>query len=129
MKFEQKRNEMNYHYKIIETAAGSRYVLHDGDDPIGAPLTEVAVCFDKENGILHKHGNHEMVSHWYQNSRKKLIEGGAGFMADDLMVICGPIELEELNRMLTTSGYCKRYMEKLNTGDHEVVGDQDLPKP
>lgn len=120
---------MNYHYKIIETAAGSRYVLHDGVDPIGEPLAEVAVCFDKENGVLHKHGNHEMVSRWFQNSRKKLIEGGAGFMADDLMVICGPIELEELNRMISTSGYCKRYLEKMKVQGAEATEDQDFPKP
>lgn len=104
---------MDYHYKLIETAMGPRYVLHDGEEVIGEPLVEVAVCFDKESGVMHKHGKPEYVSNWYNKSRQKLMGAGFPGMAAELTVVSGPIPVEELNKMISTSGYCGRYFARL----------------
>lgn len=106
----------NYEYKIIETMAGSRYVLHCDDKPIGPPLVEVGICFDKELGVLHKHGSPESVQGWRDKTAEKLRDTGTvgEEMVRDLVVLSGPIPLEELNKMLAISGYCTIFVIKTN---------------
>lgn len=104
---------VDYAYRIVETVEGPRYVLHDGEEPIGAPLEEVSVCFDKESGVLHKHGALDSVTAWFNKSRQKLSDAGFQDMANELTVVTGPIPLEELNRMISTSGYCGRYFKRM----------------
>lgn len=106
----------NYEYKIIETMAGSRYVLHCDDKPIGPPLVEVAICFDKELGVLHKHGAQESVQRWRDKTAEKLKTSGTvgEEMARDLVVLTGPIPVQELNKMLAISGYCQVFVKKTN---------------
>ena len=39
-------------------------------------LNEVSLAFDLENGVLHKHGDPQMVSNLTEKAKKKLTDGG-----------------------------------------------------
>lgn len=92
---------MNFTYELN----CGQYVLHRDGQPIGPLLDEVALAISKEDGILHKHGPHDLVLKWHQNTSDKLRRGGFSELADDLIVICGRFPLEALNRCISTSGY------------------------
>lgn len=104
---------MSYEYKLN----CGQYVLHDGEDPIGPCLDEVAIAFDKESGTLHKHGNPEWVAKWHQETQAKFRQAGFDDMADALIVITGRFDLEDLNRCLSTSGYVARLYQRLLAGE------------
>lgn len=74
---------------------------------------EVAICFDKESGTLHKHGIPANVEQWYVNARKKFIDGGFPEMAEDLIMIQGAFPVEELNKCLSTTGYISKFWKDL----------------
>ena len=96
------------------TIGDERIILHRDDQPIGPPLQTVAVCFDRDGGVLHKHGKPEAVRQWYEQTRRKFIDAGHADMVEDLVVIEAAFPVEELNKMLHISGYvgvyCKRLM-------------------
>ncbi|GBG14586.1 uncharacterized protein NMK_2185 [Novimethylophilus kurashikiensis] len=94
-----------------------QYVLHEGDDPIGAVMDEVSICFDKESGTLHKHGRPELVQDWHAKAQAKYREAGFDEMADELIVITGRFALEDLNRCLSTSGYVGVFYNRLLKGE------------
>lgn len=98
------------------------YYLYNTDRPINS-LTkereiilmcdEVAICFDKEAGVLHKHGIPEHVYNWHITSCDKFNKAGFPEMAQDLVVIQGAFPVEELNKCLSTSGYITTFWKKL----------------
>lgn len=97
-----------------------QYVLHNTEGkPIGAPLDEVALVFDKECGVLHKHGPASSVQAWVQTVRQKTesVRGVDGFdLYSDLVVIQGRFPVDMLNRCLDTSGYVLKLYEQLQAG-------------
>lgn len=110
MALHSQNNQPNYRLNC------GQYVLYKGDAPVQAPMDEVALAFDSEAGVLHKHGKPDQVSAWAASARKSL--GDAAEAAGDeearrairalasaLVVIQGRFPLEELNRCLSTSGY------------------------
>lgn len=105
---------MTFEYKIIETMEGPRYVLHEGDKPIRAPLAEVAICFDIAEGVLHKHGDPELVSKWYNETYAKLKASGLEDWANNLMMFKGPLDINELNKMLNTTGYISAFFKEIH---------------
>lgn len=102
-----------------ELQYGSYYLYDNSVNPITKERNiklmcdEVAICFDKESGTLHKHGIPEYVSKWYFESRKKFIDAGFQDMADDLIMIQGAFPVEELNKCLSTTGYISKFWKKL----------------
>ena len=115
--------EDEYNYK---TNCG-QYVLHKGDKPIGPLLDEVSIAFDKESGTLHKHGSREMVERWADNAKSKFRESGFGEMADDIVVITGAFDLNDINRCITTSGYIGVLFARLQK-EHATLVDQEVQK-
>lgn len=109
---------MDYHYKMN----CGQYVLHDGADPIGPVMDEVALAFDCESGTLHKHGSVAMVSKWHETAQAKFRAGGFADMADQLLMIAGRFPLEDLNRCLSTSGFVARLYERLRRGEVQALG-------
>lgn len=104
---------MSYHYK---TNCG-QYVLHDGDTPIGRVLDEVSLALDCETGTLHKHGAPDMVAKWHHEAQAKFRAAGFPDMAEQLVVITGRFELDDLNRCLSTTGFVGRLYERLLQGE------------
>lgn len=113
---------MDYHYRMN----CGQYVLHDGEDPIGPVMDEVAIAFDLESGTLHKHGSPEMVRAWCKKSSDKLIQAGFPEMAGDLVVIAGRFPVEELNKCLSITGYVRRMYDRASSG--EISSQPLLPE-
>jgi hypothetical protein len=109
---------MNYQYEIN---FGS-YYLYDMDavpnlitkeKNIILMCDEVALCFDKDVWVLHKHGKPENVEKWYNNARDKLIKSGADDMANSLIIIKGAFPAEEINKCISNTGYIEIFYKKL----------------
>lgn len=115
---------MDYCYKLN----AGQYVLHDGDRPIGRVLDEVAIALDRASGALHKHGDPLMVSKWLADTQGKLRQGGCHDMAEDLVMISGRFELEDINRCLSITGYAGRLYSRLIGGGLESL-NQPGPRP
>lgn len=99
-----------------------QYVLHNGEAPIGPVMDEVAIGFDKESGTLHKHGSLATVEKWLKNAQAKFRAAGFDDMANELTMVSGRFELDDLNRCLSTTGYIGRLYEKLQRGEVRALG-------
>lgn len=78
---------------------------------------EVAVCFDSEDGTLHKHGKAEMVQAWADETRRKFTEMGFDEMARALTVISFPVTPEtvaELNACSEITGRALKLADNLS---------------
>ncbi len=88
----------------VYTKEESGYVLTLGERRIEVG-PEVALCFDKADSVLLKHGAPALVQPYYEESRKRLIAVGFSSMAEDLVCIVGAFDLEELNKAVSICDY------------------------
>lgn len=100
---------MTYCYQMID----DQYVWCAEGIPSRPPLAEVALAFDRECGTVHKHGDPELVHAWHRTAQRQFRIGGFDALADDLVVISGRFDLEELNRCITVSGYAATFYAQL----------------
>jgi hypothetical protein len=105
-----------------------QYVLTIDGVPQTAPADTIAIGFDKEDGTLHKHGTPHMVSQWSVTTTGKLGTVGLHELADNLVVVDGRFPLEEVNKCLSISGYCKVFFEKLQRGEIEGLSYEPEPQ-
>lgn len=98
------------------------YVLYDMSEPpscltgrreIHLQCDEPALAFDSESGTLHKHGDVAQVTAWTERARAKFRDAGFPEMADGLVVLSGKLPLEDLNKCLSHTGYCKVLLERM----------------
>jgi hypothetical protein len=76
---------------------------------------EVAIAFSKEedgNCILHKHGSPNMVQSWIDMTRQVYKENGFDDIAMSLYMIIGKFPVEDINRILDTTGWIKVFLQK-----------------
>jgi len=104
---------MDYHY---ETNC-SQYVLMDGKRCLYGPYDQISLCFDRECGTLHKHGEPGMVAAWHEKTTKSFKAFGFNEMSDNLICVTGRFPLEEINKCLTNSGYAEIFYKKLMAGE------------
>lgn len=78
----------------------------------------VAVAFDARTGKLHRHGSATRTEAWARHQRRRLRAAGALAQANDIVVISGPLPVDELNKCLQIRGYCRRLLERLATLPH-----------
>jgi len=106
--------------------AGS-YYLYDMKEP-PSPYTgerrfrlktdTVAIAFDRSTGELHQHGNPTRIQSWATGARRRLRAAGAIDIANDIVVVSGPLPVEEINKCLGISGYCRRLFHRLHALPH-----------
>ena len=108
---------MNFEYEIEH---GSYYLYKSKDlnsltkkRDIILMCDEIAIVFDKETFVLHKHGSPDKVAQWYHAARDKFIKAGFNSMAEDLVMIQGSFPIAEVNRCLSTTGYIEQFWKKL----------------
>ena len=113
--------DMQYQLK-----AGS-YYLYDMRDTPSAVTGErrfklktdiVAIAFDAYSGEVHQHGSPTRIQSWANNTRRRLRAAGAQDMANDIVVVSGPLPVEELNKCLGIHGHCRRMLKRLATLPH-----------
>ena len=98
------------------------YVLYTNGRSVRIPIgPQVGICFSQSDGetILHKHGVPKHVNDWAIEARKSLVENKTFLpnlsveMAENIIVIeSDSIPVEELNKIISTSGYIKYFLKK-----------------
>ena len=93
----------------------------------------VAIAFDVHTGKVHQHGSPTRIQSWANNTRRRLRAAGAQQEANDIVVVSGPLPVDELNKCLWVSGYVRRMFSRLATLPHgklqRPVGRQEQPAP
>ena len=78
----------------------------------------VAIAFDMHTGEVHQHGRPTRIQSWATTARRRLRAAGAQEAANDIVVVSGPLPVEEINKCLWISGYCRRMLKRLATLPH-----------
>ena len=78
----------------------------------------VAIAFDLFTGQVHQHGNPTRIQSWAAHHRRRLRAAGALAEANDLVVVSGPLPVDELNKCLWIAGYCRRMFKRLASLPH-----------
>jgi hypothetical protein len=99
----------------VYTIENGQYIFSLGDKRIVAGK-EVAILFDKASNSVLKHGKPEYVQADAEIHRKSLATEGFDALADDLMVIVGAFDLEELNKVVSGTNYIGIFYQQLQEG-------------
>ncbi|MBX9936952.1 hypothetical protein [Giesbergeria anulus] len=78
----------------------------------------VAIAFDRYTGEVQQHGNPTRIHSWATMTRRRLRAAGNLAQANDIIVISGPLPVEELNKCLWVRGYVQRLFKRLATLPH-----------
>ncbi len=109
-----------------ELKAGS-YYLYDmretpsavtGERRFKLKTDSVAIAFDRHTGQMHQHGSPARIQSWATHQRRRLRAAGALDEANGIVVVSGPLPVDELNKCLWISGYCRRLFTRLATLPH-----------
>jgi len=97
---------------------GTEYALVDEHDRIHCASEDVAVAFsfspDEDRGMQ---GSPDRVSAWAITTRKKFVDAGHLDMAKEIVVVSGKIPLEDLNKIINTSGYVGTWYKRILAGE------------
>jgi hypothetical protein len=113
MTLQYQLKEGNYHLYDLSTPA-SRVT---GEHRLRLKSDTVAIAFEVSTGALREHGSPTRIHSWANNTRRRLRASGALDKANDLVVVSGPLPVDEINKCLKIHGYCRDMYSKL----------QDLP--
>lgn len=109
-----------------ELKAGS-YCLYDmreapstvtGERRCRLRTESVAIAFDRRTGQMHQHGSPARIQSWAAHQRRRLRAAGALEEANGIVVVSGPLPVDELNKCLWISGYCRRMFTRLASLPH-----------
>lgn len=120
---DKEEHPMDMQYQL---KAGS-YYLYDMREAPSAVTGErrfklktdtVAIAFDAYTGEVHQHGSPSRIQSWANNTRRRLRAAGAQDAANDIVVVSGPLPVDELNKCLWVRGYARRMLSRLATLPH-----------
>lgn len=60
---------------------------------------------------LHKHGNKAIVEQWAETTKLAYLSSGFEEMSNEITVIGGQFDIDELNHLIGTSGYMEKFLE------------------
>lgn len=106
--------EGNYHLYDLS----SQRSKVTGEHRLRLKTDTVAIAFDRRTGALHEHGSPLRIHSWASNTRRRLQAAGAWDSAEDLVVVSGPLPVEEINKCLAIKGYCRSMFSRLSTLPH-----------
>ncbi len=84
----------------------------------------VAIAFDQHTGQVHQHGSATRIQSWALHQRRRLRAAGALDQANGIVVVSGPLPVDELNKCLWISGYCRRMFTRLANLPHGKLQGQ-----
>jgi hypothetical protein len=97
------------------------YKFVDNDGMILNEEEEIAIIIDLEMGIMLRHGNPELVENNYKAMKHKYRFNGMDDIADKLILITGRFPIEELNKIISISGYARLFLEKLRRSTPNAI--------
>ena len=118
MALQYQLKEGNYHLYDLSTPASKV----TGEHRLRLKTDTVAIAFDLRTGELHEHGTPTRIHSWATGARRRLRAAGAQDSANDIVVVSGPLPVDEINKCLQISGYCSRMFTRLSTLPHGKLG-------
>lgn len=104
----------NYHLYDLSTPPSKA----TGEHRLRLMTDTVALAFDMRTGELHEHGNPVRIHSWAATTRRRLRAAGSVDSANDIVVVSGPLPVEEINKCLQIQGYCRHLLSRLSTLPH-----------
>jgi hypothetical protein len=104
----------NYHLYDLSTPASKV----TGEHRLRLKTDTVAIAFDASTGVLHEHGSPTRIHSWATTARRRLRAAGSLESANDIVVVSGPLPVDEINKCLQISGYCRSLFRRLGTLPH-----------
>lgn len=104
----------HYHLYDLSTPA-SKFT---GEHQLRLRTDAVAIAFEASTGALREHGSPLRIHCWANNTRRRLRANGAIERANDIVVISGPLPVDEINKCLKIDGYCRGMLSRLATLPH-----------
>ena len=104
----------NYHLYDLSTPASKV----TGEHRLRLTTDNVAIAFDVSTGRLHEHGTPRRIHSWATTARRRLRAAGSLALANDIVVVSGPLPVDEINKCLQISGYCRSMFARLATLPH-----------
>ena len=114
MELQYQLKEGNYHLYDLSTVASKI----TGEHRLRLKTETVAIAFDRSTGALHQHGSPVRIHSWASNTRRRLRAAGAWDSAEDIVVVSGPLPVDELNNCLVINGYCRSMFSRLSSLPH-----------
>lgn len=114
MDLQYRLKEGNYHLYDLSTAASKV----TGEHRLRLKTETVAIAFDRSTGTLHEHGSPPRIHSWASNTRRRLRAAGAWDSAEDIVVVSGPLPVDEINKCLAIKGYCRSMYTRLSSLPH-----------
>ncbi|MFZ3081862.1 hypothetical protein [Rhodoferax ferrireducens] len=121
MTLQYQLKEGNYHLYDLSSPASKV----TGEHRLRLRTDTVAIAFDASTGALHEHGNPARIHSWATTARRRLRAAGSLDSANDIVVVSGPLPVDEINKCLRVEGYCRRMFTRLATLPHgKLLGRQ-----
>ena len=114
MALQYQLKEGNYHLYDMSTPASKV----TGERRLRLKTDNVALAFDASTGVLHEHGSPLRIHSWATTARRRLRADGSLDSANDIVVVSGPLPVEEINKCLQINGYCRSMFKRLATLPH-----------
>ena len=123
MALQYQLKEGNYHLYDLSTPASKV----TGEHRLRLRTATVAIAFDVSTGELHEHGSPTRIHSWATTARRRLRAAGALDSANDIVVVSGPLPVDEINKCLQINGYCRRLLQRLATLPHGKFATRKRP--
>jgi hypothetical protein len=114
MDLQYRLKEGNYHLYDLSTVANKV----TGEHRLRLMTDTVAIAFDRSTGTLREHGSPRRIESWATTQRRRLRAAGNWNEAADIVVVSGPLPVDEINKCLAIKGYCGNMFRKLATLPH-----------
>jgi hypothetical protein len=114
MSLQYQLKEGNYHLYDLSTPQSKS----TGEHKLRLMTDTVAIAFDARTGELHEHGQPSRIQSWASNTRRRLRAAGDIDRANDIVVVSGPLPVDEINKCLRVSGYCRELFARLASVPH-----------
>lgn len=114
MTLQYQLKEGNYHLYDLSTPASKV----TGEHRLRLKTDTVAIAFEASTGALREHGSPMRIHSWANNTRRRLRASGALNHANDIVVVSGPLPVDEINKCLKIDGYCRDMFTRLHELPH-----------
>ena len=104
------------HYHLYDLASTASKVT--GEHRLRLKTDTVAIAFDRRTGDLHEHGSPVRIQSWAAHTRRRWRAAGAWDRAENIVVVSGPLPVDEINKCLSIQGYCGHMFRRLATLPH-----------
>ena len=114
MSLQYQLKQGNYHLYDLSTPQSKA----TGEHKLRLMTDTVAIAFDARTGKLHEHGHPLRIHSWASNTRRRLRADGEHDSANDIVVVSGPLPVDEINKCLRITGYCRQLFARLPSLPH-----------